>query len=93
MEKRHHSKNTLLEHAIIELDESNDMKESHIEKSLKKNELFLREVTEREEQLNMTIKKQEEMIASASKKIFELKMVVNEMINKPTTTEFTQADN
>nr|XP_023020235.1 uncharacterized protein LOC111508846 [Leptinotarsa decemlineata] len=75
---------SLLEQTICELEESNEMKDAHIEKILKKNELFLKEVTQREQELNLTIKLQEELIKRAKNEIYELKKSLRIQRTMPT---------
>lgn len=84
-------KNTL-EQTISELEESNEMKDVHIEKIKKENEIFLREVAEREEQLNRTILEQEKLIASAQNEIAALRKILEGMTNNPTSTKSIQTE-
>ncbi|KAG5878279.1 hypothetical protein JTB14_031540 [Gonioctena quinquepunctata] len=66
---------SILEQTVSELEESSIMKDVHIEKLLLKNEMFLKEVTQREDELNETIKQQEELITRANNEIYTLKML------------------
>ncbi|KAG5865916.1 hypothetical protein JTB14_028087 [Gonioctena quinquepunctata] len=61
----------------------------HTEKILKKNELFLSEVQQREDELNEVLRQQNELIASANNEIFKLKKII-ENTEKPKKTLSTQ---
>ncbi|KAG5872114.1 hypothetical protein JTB14_016199 [Gonioctena quinquepunctata] len=63
------------------------MKDTHIEKLLRKNELFLKEVTQREEELIETIRQQEELITRANSEIYSLK----KLLEKPCNTSETKS--
>ncbi|KAG5878073.1 hypothetical protein JTB14_031508 [Gonioctena quinquepunctata] len=67
------------------------MKDAHIEKILKKKELFLSEVQQREDELNEALRQQNELIASANNEIFKLKKII-ENTEKPKKTLSTQTE-
>ncbi|KAG5888797.1 hypothetical protein JTB14_007072 [Gonioctena quinquepunctata] len=78
----------ILERTVCELEESNEMKDAHIEKILKKYELFLSEVQQREDE---ALRQQNELIASANNEIFKLKKII-ENTEKPKKTLSTQTE-
>ncbi|KAG5864687.1 hypothetical protein JTB14_030281 [Gonioctena quinquepunctata] len=78
---------SILEQTVSELEESSIMKDAHIDKLLRKNELFLKEVTQREEELIETIRQQEEPITRAKSEIYSLK----KLLEKPRYTTETKS--
>ena len=68
----------IFEKTICELTEETLMKENHIKKLKKDNEIFLREVSTWEEELNELINKKDKTIYELNCYINELKVVINE---------------
>ncbi|KAG5875983.1 hypothetical protein JTB14_011570 [Gonioctena quinquepunctata] len=78
---------SILEHTVSELEGSSIMKDAHIEKLLRKNELFLKEVTQREGELIEIIRQQEELITRVNSEIYLLK----KLLEKPRNTTETKS--
>lgn len=90
--KQSDDEKTFLEETISELTENSQFREKHIIQLQKDHEKFIEEATQREEELDTIIKKQQIFIEKANKEILSLKQEIQYFSGKPTSTKSSQTE-
>lgn len=79
-----------LEETISELTENSVMQDQYISKIKKEHERFIQEATQREEEMNIYMKKQDELLKKAESEIAKLKNDMALFQNKVLRSQYTQ---
>lgn len=88
-----HAEKSHLEDTISDLTENGVLQEQYILKMKKEHEKFIEEVSQREEEMNLYTKKQDELLKKAKSEITKLKNDIALFQNKITHSQFTQTTN